>query len=89
MEPMKLYSLFRVIDGKWEVVLHIRRDDDWQFTYEPRPDIRDLLDKNYDATPDVMAKLLLDTVLHCEVVEVHSLSGQGIVVRRCDDQAGE
>jgi len=36
-----------------------------------------------------MARLLLDNVLHCEAVEIHNMSGQGIVVRRCDDQASE
>ncbi len=79
---MKLYSLFRIIDGKWEVVLHIRRNDDWRFQYEPRPDLRAMLDDNYNATPDEMAKLLLKTVMDCEVVEVHTLSGQGVVIRR-------
>lgn len=86
---MTLHSLFRVIDGKWEIVLHIRRNDDWQFEYEPRPDIRQLIDQNYNVTPDIMAKLLLENVLHCDSVEVHNLSGQGIVLRRCDDQASE
>ena len=86
---MKLYSLFRVIDGKWEIVLHILRNDDWKFQYEPRPELRALIDEHYDVTPDVMAKLLLDNVMHCEVVEIHHMSGQGIVVRRCDDQVSE
>lgn len=86
---MKLYSLFRVTDGKWEVVLHIRRNDDWKFQYEPRPELRALIEENYDVAPDVLAKLLLDSVLHCEAVEIHQMSGQGIVVRRCDDQASE
>ena len=86
---MKIYSLFRVTDGKWEVVLHIRRNDDWKFQYEPRPELRALIDENYDVTPDVLAKILLESVLHCEAVEIHQMSGQGIVVRRCNDQASE
>lgn len=86
---MKIYSLFRVIDGKWEVVLHIRRNDDWKFQYEPRPELRALIDENYDVTPDVLAKILLESVLHCEAVEIHQMSGQGIVVRRCNDQTSE
>lgn len=86
---MKLYSLFRLIDGKWEIVLHIRRNDDWKFEYETRPELRQIIDENYDVAPDVMAKLLLDNVMHCEVVEIHNMSGQGIVVRRCDDQGSE
>lgn len=84
-----MYSLVRVIDGKWEVVLHIRRNDDWRFEYEPRPDIRALLDENYELSPDAMAKLLLNSVLHCEAVEVHSLSGQGIVLKKCEIEAVE
>jgi hypothetical protein len=86
---MKLYSLFRVIDGKWEVVLHIRRNDDWKFQYEPRPELRALIEENYDVTPDVLAKILLESVLHCEAVEIHQMSGQGIVMRRCNDQTSE
>jgi hypothetical protein len=41
-----------------------------------------MLDDNYNATPDEMAKLLLETVMDCEVVEVHTLSGQGVAIRR-------
>ena len=86
---MKICSIFRIIEGKWEIVLHIRRNDNWQFQFEPRPDLRPLIDEHYNDTPDVMAKRLLESVLHCDAVEVHNLSGQGIVVRRCDDQASE
>ncbi len=83
---MKVYSLHRVLDGKWEVVLHIRRNDDWKFSYEARPDLRALVDEHYNATPDEMARILLQTVLHCEAVEVSTLAGQGIVMRKSDDQ---
>jgi hypothetical protein len=86
---MKLYSIHRVLDGKWEIVLHIRRNDDWQFAYEPRPDIRALVDEHYNVTPDVMARMLMDSVLHCEAVEISTMSGQGIVMRKADDQASE
>lgn len=86
---MKVYSLHRVTDGKWEIVLHIRRNADWQFQYEPRPDIRALVDENYHVTPDAMARLLLLSVLHCEAVEVATLSGQGVYIRKQDDQASE
>lgn len=86
---MKLYSLFRIIDGKWEIVLHIRRNDDWKFEYEPRPDLRLIIDENYNVNPDAMAKLLLDKVMHCEIVEIHSMSNQGIIVRRCNDKVSE
>lgn len=79
---MKVYSLIRVIDGKWEVVLHIRRNEDWRFQYEPRPDLRAIIDDNYDIEPDEMAKLLLDSVLDCEAVEVQTLAGQGVVIKR-------
>lgn len=81
---MKVYSLHRITDGKWEVVLHIRRDTDWQYAYEPRPDIRGLIDEHYDISIDQMARLLLTSVLHCEAVEVNTLSGQGMAIRKQD-----
>jgi hypothetical protein len=79
---MKLYSLYKVTDGRWEVVLHIRENDDYKFRYEPRPDIRALIDEHYNIEPHEMAKLLIERVLHCDAVEVHTLSGQGFYMER-------
>jgi hypothetical protein len=79
---MKLYSLYKVLDGKWEITLHIRENDDYQYRYEPRPDIRVLVDKNYNCEPHEMAKLLIDQVMHCDAVEVHTLSGHGFYMEK-------
>lgn len=79
---MKLYSLHRIYDGKWDIMLHIRRNPEWAYQYEPRPDLRCLVEKNYDLPIDAMARLLLAEVMDCEAVEVSTLSGQGLVIRK-------
>jgi hypothetical protein len=81
---MKMYSLYKVTDGKWEIILHIRENDNYQFSYEPRPDIRAIVDINYNVAPHEMAKILMEQVLHCDAVEVHTLSGQGFFMERHD-----
>ena len=81
---MRMYSLYKVTDGKWEIILHNRENDDYQFSYEPRPDIRAIVDINYNVAPHEMAKILMEQVLHCDAVEVHTLSGQGFFMERHD-----
>ena len=44
-----------------------------------------MVETNYDESPEVLAKILLDSVLHCEAVEVHLLCGQGLYMERVDD----
>jgi len=79
---MKLYSLHRICDGKWDIMLHIRRNPDWAYHYEPRPDIRVLVEQNYDLSIDEMARLLLSQVMDCEAVEVSTLSGHGVHIKK-------
>jgi|694.fasta_scaffold28174_10 hypothetical protein len=79
---MKLYSLHRIYDGRWDIMLHIRRNPDWAYHYEPRPDIKLLVEQNYDLSIDEMARLLLAQVLDCEAVEVSTLSGHGIQMKK-------
>jgi hypothetical protein len=82
---MKLYTLHTVNDGKWQIKLSIRRNPDYEFEFEPRPDIRSMVESNYDQSPEVLAKILLDSVLHCEAVEVHLLCGQGLYMERVEN----
>jgi len=82
---MKLYTLHSVSDGKWQIKLSIRRHPDYEYQFEPRPDIRVLVEQNYDSSPEVLAKMLLDSVLHCEAVEVLLLCGQGLYMERVRD----
>lgn len=81
---MKMYSLHHICDGKWEVTLHIRQNDDYRFSYEPRPDICAIISDNYEVELQEMAKILIEQVLHCDAVEVRTLSGQGLYVERHD-----
>jgi len=78
----KYYSSHRITDGKWEIIVWIREDED--FTHEPaqRVDLRNLINTHYDATPLEMARAILDTVLHAERVQVDSFSGKGVYVER-------
>ena len=79
---MKMYSLHRIYDGKWDIMLHIRRNPDWAYQYEPRPDIRVLVEQNYELSIDEMARLLLSQVMDCEAVEVATLSGHGVHIKK-------
>lgn len=86
---MKLYTLHSISDGKWQIKLSIRRHPDYEYEFEPRPDIRVIVEKNYDTSPEVLAKTLLDSVLHCEAVEVQLLSGQGLYMERVNDNQAD
>lgn len=78
----KYYSSHRITDGKWEVVVWIREDEN--YTHDPiqRPDLRDLINKHYNASPIELAHAILDTVLHAEKVQVDSFGGKGVYVER-------
>jgi len=79
----KVYSTHRVINGKWEATVYILRDDRWEHSFEPLPDLRNIIDENYTLAPEKLAKLLFFNVLDCEKVELTSFSGNGIVVTMC------
>jgi len=79
---MRIYTKHTVNEGKWEIKLWIRRSDRYAWEYEPMPNIRRLVEINYDEPIPTVARLLLDTVLHCEIVEVNTLSGQGYYLEK-------
>lgn len=79
---MRVYSLHTITDGKWSVRLTIRESTDFKHQYESRPDLRALVDTHYNESPERLAKLILDTVMHCEAVEVNLLCGPGIYMER-------
>jgi hypothetical protein len=79
---MRVYSLHTITDGKWSVRLTIRESTDFKHQYESRPDLRALVDTHYNSSPEQLAKLILDTVMHCEAVEVNLLCGPGIYMER-------
>ena len=78
----KTWTLHTVNDGKWQVVLHIREDEGFKYQYEPRPDIRALVDQNYDSSPEILAAMLLANVLHCEAVQINLLSGPAVYMEK-------
>ena len=79
---MKIYSLHQVTDGKWKVCLHIRGKPNYVHSFISRPDIRDIINKNYDTSPEELAKILLTTVLDCESVSVKLLCGPGVYMEK-------
>jgi hypothetical protein len=79
---MKMYTSHVINEGRWSVKLWIRRSVEYQWEYEPMPDIRRLIEINYDDPISTVAQLLLETVLGCEKVEVATLSGQGLFLEK-------
>jgi len=79
---MKIYSLHTITDGKWQVTLTIRENDDYKYKYESRPDLREIIDRNYNCEPEALAKIVLETVMSCEAVQVNLLCGPGIYMER-------
>jgi hypothetical protein len=79
---MRIYSLHVITDGKWSVRLTIRENNDFKHQYESRPDLRALVDKHYNEAPEQLAKVILDSVMACEAVEVNMLCGPGIYMER-------
>jgi len=78
----KYYSTHRITDGKWELTIWIREDENFTHEGPQRPDLRNLIAENYHIDPLEMAKVVLNNVLHCERVEVHTFSGKGVYVER-------
>jgi hypothetical protein len=79
---MKIYSLHTITDGKWSVRITIRENDDFKHQYESRPDLRAIVDKHYNESPEELAKAILDNVMACEAVEVNLLCGPAIYMER-------
>jgi hypothetical protein len=79
---MRVYSLHTITNGKWSVRLTIRESTEFKHQYESRPDLHALVDTHYNESPERLAKLILDTVMHCEAVEVNLLCGPGIYMER-------
>jgi hypothetical protein len=79
---MTIYSLHTVNDGKWSIRLTIKENDDFKHQYESRPDLRALVDTHYNSSPEELARLLLEQVLHCESVEVNLMCGPGVKMVR-------
>lgn len=77
----KFYSTHNITDGKWEVTFWIREDD--ELSHSPqRPDLRALIDKYYESSPLELATAIIESVLHCERVQVNTLAGTGVYVER-------
>jgi hypothetical protein len=79
---MTIYSTHTVNDGRWQVVLHIKESDDFVYRYDSRPDIRALVDQNYNERPETIAKILLEQVLDCASVQVNMLCGPGVYMEK-------
>ena len=77
----KFYSTHNITDGKWEVTFWIRESEDLSKGPQ-RPDLRALIDQHYDSTALELATTILETVLHCERVQVNTLAGSGVYVER-------
>jgi len=79
---MNIYSLHRIIDGKWEVVLKVRENSDFKHSLQSRPDIKPIIDQHYDVTPEELAKALLTEVTHCKSVKVSQLWGPAVIMEK-------
>ena len=78
----KLYSTHRITDGKWELTVWVRENEDFTYDAVQRPDLRNLVAKYYNVEPLEMAKTILNNVLHCEKVQVDTFAGKGVYVER-------
>ncbi len=76
---MKLYSLIRVIDGKWEIVVHVHEQPEQLEVVDIRQKLRVMLDKLYNSDAVTIAKTILDEVMSATKVEVAALYGPVIV----------
>ena len=79
---MKLYSLHRIIDGKWEITIKVREKDDFDKAMAPRPDIKAIVDANYNLEQPEMAQLLLNSIFDCVSVEVSLLWGPSVLMEK-------
>jgi len=79
---MTIYSTHIINDGKWQVTIWIKQDQDFAYDPEQRPDLRALIDAHYNESPKQLAQTVLDNVLHCERCHVQSFSGVGVYVEK-------
>lgn len=78
----KIYTIHTVNDGRWQIVLHLRENDDFRYKYEHRPDLRALVDEYYNSEPTDMARKMLESVLHCDAVQVNLMCGPSVYMER-------
>ena len=76
------FSTHRIADGKWEITIWIYEHEELKHSSIERPELRGLIDQHYDLDPLSMAKVIMENMLHCEKVQVNTLSGSGVYVER-------
>lgn len=79
---MKVYSLHKIIDGKWEITLKVKESNDFEKALAARPDIKAIVDANYNLEIPEMAKMLLDNVMDCVSVEISMLWGPTVIMEK-------
>jgi len=81
------WSTHTVYDGKWKVTVHVRVGDGYTYRPHEHPELRVLLEEHYQSEPQVLAKAILENVLHCDSVHVETLSGDGFYMIKCQKNA--
>ena len=81
---MKVYSVYTILDGKWEITIYIAEDSDYEYSFNEPPDLRCIVDNHYDESPEVLGRILLNDVLDAEIVQVKLLTGPAVYMRKSD-----
>ena len=77
----KLYTVHKILDGRWQVEITFEEDPTrFEFLPGPRPELKELVSKNYEMEPQALAKIISETVFGVRRVEVTRLWGPTIVI---------
>jgi len=82
----QFFSLHKFSNGKWAGVLAVKERSDYSYRYDPPLDFKALIDEHYDLSPEQLARILLDSVLDAEAVELSLFSGPTLRLRRSDGE---
>lgn len=80
--PYSIYSVHRIIDGKWELKLWIANDEASQETVAQREGYRNFLQQHYDCSAGEIAKNAIETIFGCTKVEIGQLCGPRLVMEK-------
>jgi hypothetical protein len=79
---MKLLTRHEINDGKWRVQVWLKEDEPYTHIAGQRQELRAAVELFYNASPELMAKSLLENILDAVRVEAETFGGPAIIAER-------
>jgi hypothetical protein len=79
---MQIYSTHTINDGRWTVTVWIKEQSNYVFDPHQRPDLRAIIDDNYNMSAQDLARHVVENVMDCAKCHVQTFSGIGVYAER-------